>query len=479
MTKRLVVGAIFAALSSMATGCSSDDDAPTVECTDKLECKGTPAAGQEWACVANKCVQEPIDDAPVIPTPGTDAGTDAGEPLDENEACNASTECGPDLRCDPAPATGTGATCQPLHIAFTRNVAAVPADDRAVVVRFNQNVASTSANGDAAAGSRFPRWSPDGSKLLFTRDTVATPELVVATPPFTTAATVFPLTTAIDHVEWAPSSKVAWREATGVKIADVSGATLPAPVALGNGTAYPSWNPDGTKLSYYKGGIWTANADGTDAAAVTGGTQGSEPFYNGGFLLYTRAVDAVNPVWTAELVVVPETGGTAAVVVPAVVAAEPSAAAPTTFGSYISDPTWSADGNWVAYTRVTYVRTDGDVLPSGNPAPGTWAVPRLCGEMGAPACPTGTAVNEVWLQKVNPATRVPDAGVAPVELGDGGLAAFSPSGERVAFVSSRRLRVQKINPATGDKVDPVIAHSAQEVRTSGFGDDARPRWQPK
>lgn len=116
MMMRNWVPALCAAVLVLGTGCGK-------ECVDQFDCvndKGVPPAGQEYACVNNKCelhsTEQPSPDGGTTDGGGTetDAGTDAGTvtdggnttdggtTTDGGETTDAGTDAGVVLTCTPA-----------------------------------------------------------------------------------------------------------------------------------------------------------------------------------------------------------------------------------------------------------------------------------------------------------------------------------------------------------------------------------------
>lgn len=97
----------------------------------------------------------------------------------------------------------------------------------------------------------------------------ATAARTESAPVTTTAPTIGP--TATSNPDAAPSSLVVFQTKRGVELIlpDGSEQRLAVPEAP-SGQEHPDWSPDGTKLSFDVDftTVWTANADGTDAAVL-------------------------------------------------------------------------------------------------------------------------------------------------------------------------------------------------------------------
>ncbi|MFA5812060.1 MAG: hypothetical protein WC956_07010, partial [bacterium] len=177
------------------------------------------------------------------------------------------------------------------------------------------NPAALTAVGIADAPSQFPRWSPDGSRVVFQSNMplgeggAATASsniwVVDADGGNLTALTQLTAAGAASEVpQWSPdgtwitfhsqrsldsTADVANANATAnIWVVDVSGgnaAALTRLTALNANSFYPSWSPDGSKILYVStrsfdaaadatnsgstGNVWTMDADGTDAMALT------------------------------------------------------------------------------------------------------------------------------------------------------------------------------------------------------------------
>ncbi|MBJ6765339.1 PD40 domain-containing protein [Myxococcaceae bacterium JPH2] len=493
MTRRVVVGALCGALWVVAVGCDSK------ECRDEFDCrdKGAAPTGQTWACNLDnhKCELRNLPapaqyDAGTNPGDAgeTDAGEDSGTPdagapdsgtpdagpvsdggmtVGKGGACGASDDCKPGLRCE-----GTPSTCQALYLAVTvssggggqTHAVAVRSDDaQATVVELSES---------SSEPSRYPRWSKSGASVAFAQGSegVSSVKLMTRTvsPALGASKEVTDGTTAgtsdFVYMEWEPSRYIGWSQKSGNTISGIK--LLPpdggAPVSASPNGVLLSWAPNGVDYAYSTGadGI-VASSIGGAAAPVSGGTGGTEPYYNrtNTELLFLKAKATSPALFNEELYSLPATGGTATLIA----AMGSDAVTGGSVDSFIAYPTWSPDGTWAAYVRAYFA----------NPTGGS---PLLCGNAGATLCGTREA-NIIFVRRL-------DASGAPVgdekALVPGGtLPAFSPDGRFLAYVAGGKLYVQQLNPADASPVGAAVVHAQPTGIQTAKGDDHRPRWQPR
>ncbi|CAM4318412.1 hypothetical protein G4177_09005 [Corallococcus sp. ZKHCc1 1396] len=490
MTKRVVWGALFGALTMLATGCGD-------ECVDQFDCrdKGTPPEGQVYICNAdNKCelrtlTPEPEVDAGTEEDAGTevdagtdagtevDAGTDAGTEVDagtdagmgmtvaKGGACTATTECMAGLFCE-------AATCQALHVAMT----GADGGTRAIVARFD-TPGMTSLSEDAV-DSAYPRFGPGGTQVAFVQGavTAAAGELAVRALPLAAGAPTVLTTGAaagnarIRYMEWEPGNAIAWvRGSSGISTITTAQGAAPTQ-ATANGT-FPDFGPNGVDYAYSAAGAGiSVSTNNAPPAPLAGSpTSAEQPHYNRvtSQLLFLANPDGKTVNFGAEatpilkLYSLPVTGGGTLQTL-ADATSEPVTGG--TLESYIANPNWAPDGSWVAYVRAYYQLI------------GTAAT--LCGNVSATECGT-TPGNVLFLQRVNTTTGAPEGAAVSFE-NEATLPSFSPDGQYLAYVKGGQLTVQKLDPVAGTKVDPAIVHPKDTYTVlTNEGDDHRPRWQPR
>jgi Tol biopolymer transport system component len=145
-------------------------------------------------------------------------------------------------------------------IAFVREVPEGPFLDRReifVMTADGQDATRLSfrdpAAGDLAAFE--PAWSPDGSRIAFTR-TVPSPSLITADDIFV-------------------------MNADGTNVTRLTHNDT----SIGQTNSSPSWSPDGSRIAFFssrdgRAGIFTMRSDGTDVTRLSGGDRGREPAWS-------------------------------------------------------------------------------------------------------------------------------------------------------------------------------------------------------
>lgn len=194
-----------------------------------------------------------------------------------------------------------------------------------------------------------PSWSPEGTKIVFARPDN---ELMVPIGEGSSAS-AFHL-----YVMDADGTNV--RRLTDGQYADYS----------------PTWSPDGTQIAFIRSGLglFVMNADGSDQRAVLGpGAEIGPPDWSPegtSIALTVNGVDGGRP------------GG---VMLVSVNASDTTAIVPGTeadYPDYVSNPTWSPDGQWIAYIHgypgeIVIVRPDGSDRRTLHVDPGTDSIEEL------------------------------------------------------------------------------------------------------
>jgi Tol biopolymer transport system component len=133
-----------------------------------------------------------------------------------------------------------------------------------------------------------PVWSPDGSKIAFTSTRTGDEEIYVMNVD-SSGQTDISNNPATDYVpEWSPDGKmiafISDRNG-GIKSIWVMNADGSNPMQLSNpanglSDAYPAWSPDGTKIAFTRApaphNVWVMNADGTNPVDITLGQSHSD-----------------------------------------------------------------------------------------------------------------------------------------------------------------------------------------------------------
>jgi hypothetical protein len=126
------------------------------------------------------------------------------------------------------------------------------------------------------SNNREPAWSPDGARIIWTRDAAAI-DVWVMNADGTGETNITQAASIDDQPEWSPDgTKIAFRSDRDggfnvfVMNADGTGVTRLTNV---NGNL-PSWSPDGTKIAYVSDvsgdlDVWVMNADGTNQVNLT------------------------------------------------------------------------------------------------------------------------------------------------------------------------------------------------------------------
>ncbi len=269
-----------------------------------------------------------------------------------------------------------------------------------------------------------PKWSPDGTRVLFTRMTMTVSDPNADEPDLT-------LTTALYTVS-------------------TSGPATVSPVTAAPRGFAADWSPDGTQIVFAAmppstpqgnpfpsvGRLSIVNADGTGTPRDLGVTGSTPAWAPDGTTIAYSTITRTNPRTgeeTSRLALVPADGGTPSVL---------AATQPTAAASSADAPTWLPDGSSLAYTYY-----DGDE----NLA--IWAVDR----QGTRAGRVVAGVGDGWVMQ--PSVHGP----APKAVTAGTAASFT------AVVPERILDTRKAIGAPKAKVGPA-GTLALTVRGAKTGD---------
>jgi Tol biopolymer transport system component len=127
-------------------------------------------------------------------------------------------------------------------------------------------------------GHRWPRWSPDGSKLAFDAKGAIYVIPVLGGPPQL-------LVDSSSQPSWSPDgTQIAFVRSSGIWVVAVSGGS-PRRIVQGRSAHSPAWSPDGRRIGYVEENssfvtsvnygnaspstVWTASTSGGDSAVVT------------------------------------------------------------------------------------------------------------------------------------------------------------------------------------------------------------------
>lgn len=334
---------------------------------------------------------------------------------------------------------------------------------------------------DSGGSQRWPRWTPDGTSLIYASEGVVyqVPSLGGAPRPLAGSNAVF-LRSNPTAVISPDGLELAWADSAGILVRRLAGGEARR-VASGFELHSPAWSPDGKRLAYVAGNrsyvniigntspstIWTVSAGGGDPVRVTdaGHINVSPVWYaDGRSLLYISGVGGIRDIWQVR-----------------VDAAGRRAGDPTrlTTGTEAYSISLSADGKRLAYSVLrqraniwTAPIAPGKTTPYTAMEPVTRENQRV---EGVALSPDGKWLAYDANRRGNADIfRLPAAGGDPVQLtsdaGDDFEPTWSPDGKHLAFYSTRfgTRDVFTMN-ANGDSVERV---------TSLPGEERFPTWAP-
>jgi Tol biopolymer transport system component len=161
----------------------------------------------------------------------------------------------------------------------------------------------TAANPTA---DRYPYWSADGTKLVFTSDRDGGDMDVFVMNADGTGQTQVTANAAEDFsASWSPDGvRIAFASDQGgewnIWVVDADGGNLTQLTATADEDRTPAWSPDGTKIAFNRGPLrelWLMNPDGTGQTLVTSPSGHSDWAPDGSHLLFFESADIwrVNP----------------------------------------------------------------------------------------------------------------------------------------------------------------------------------------
>ncbi len=435
-----------------ALACSSDSsttqDGP---CTTDAECSSATAGA---VCRGGQCVN-PLSDS------GVDGGT-VTDPEKDPQAASCSSPCVSGERCN-------NGSCEALYIAVT--AVDTGSTSHALLLRYKE--AATEVDLAPGTASKWGRFSGDGQSVAFVAGAApTTPELRTLASPFNpaSAATVNLDSPSSDFpkLEWAPADAFLWTipGSSGSVWAASTGGRVHRASFVGG---LPTWSPAGSAITYSvslavggniaDSGLFTVPRAGGAAVKLSGTDSGEEPYYNGAgtHILYRKSASGGDN--SDELWIYPLAGGSPVKIASAV----EYSASPPTAGVFYGQGTWSPDGQYVAFIRVSYSVSGGNTI--------------ICGQPGSD-CPAGTPGQQLLAQKINPTTGAAEGGPIIIEETRGALPSFSPDGKLLAYISQGKLVVKSIENGQVNST-PVFEKTLSNgaaLDTTG-GDDSRPRWQ--
>lgn len=276
-----------------------------------------------------------------------------------------------------------------------------------------------------------PVWSPDGTKIAFTRGVDEGSHSIVVANADGTTVTPVTVTEHGQHPSWAPDDgKIAYSYGKQVYIKNSDGSGTAVPLANGEGKE-PSWSPDGSRIAFDAGEFTSFHIVGANGAGppaeVPINSQYSFATWSpdGGRLAYRETSNNEGYFW--------------------IVNADGTAAHPLVHvqdvNGYLNPPSWSPDGSRIVYEgyhykeagtpyKIELANTDGSgsvtsLAVGDEPVwrPTLAAAPQVFTPAGGSSGPLPGPTQKpktIWITKRIPWTPGPDLTLIVLSVGCGG-----------------------------------------------------------
>ena len=269
-----------------------------------------------------------------------------------------------------------------------------------------------------------PRWSPDGTLLVFTRRG----RWFVTRADGSTKPRLFP-----GGAEWSPDGRLlAFTRAGTIYVGQADG-SRPRPLARGESA---SWSPSSDELVIANDVLWIVRSDGTGLRQLTK----PSPCSN-----LCRGGSHIEPAWSPDgqwiaYVVARNTDGIHGVANVHVV--RPDGAddhAIETDAYFASSPTWSPDGRWLLYTDDYDDRGEPSIFVARTDT--NFSIRRLGAGSGGIWAPTSHAVVHTPEGARDLYVSRPEGGTTRIRGGSN--PSWSPDATRLAFQRGRSVVVSR------------------------------------
>ena len=131
--------------------------------------------------------------------------------------------------------------------------------------------------GVAGAKDHHPTWSPDGTKIAFSRTFQGAVHIWIVQADGSGLTQVTNGSTRDSEPDWGPGNLIAFQQGNGVDsdiaVVGADGRNLRRITSTPQVDSGPAWSPDGTKLVFQRRhgdlDVWIVNSDGTGATSIT------------------------------------------------------------------------------------------------------------------------------------------------------------------------------------------------------------------